>query len=150
MSVTLQEATERLLAAGIRITRQRELILHYVYGEKALSHPSAEQLFEAIYADYPKLVSLPTIYKNLRVLKQLELLKEFYIGQSGIARYDKLLHPHHHLHCTCCGTISDEVTSVWMKQEAPAGFRVDHIYMEISGICEACSTKQRKELAIAI
>ncbi|ULL18650.1 transcriptional repressor [Paenibacillus sp. H1-7] len=150
MNVTLQYASERLVEEGIRITRQRELILQYVYGEKALSHPSAEQLFETIYADHPKVVSLPTVYKNIRVLRQLGLLNELYIGQNGIARYDKLLHPHHHLHCTCCGSISDVVPALWIQQEAPAGFQVDHVYVEISGTCESCRAKQSSNLAIAM
>lgn len=149
MNVTIEEAVERLKASGIRMTAQRELILDYLYAR--LSHPSAEELYEAIYADYPKVVSITTIYNNMRVLRDLGLVKEFYMRQTGIARYDTNVLPHHHLYCKQCGSVTDytEELSLPIIEENP-DFQAQSMFLEITGICRACTVPQQRTRGIAI
>ncbi|WP_281883637.1 Fur family transcriptional regulator [Paenibacillus sp. YYML68] len=158
MKVTRNEAIQKLKELGIRMTTQRELLLHYLY--ERLSHPSAEQLYEAIYADYPKVVSITTVYNNLRLLREQRLVKEFYIHHTGTARYDTNVQPHHHLYCTSCHSVTDYAAAGSLPtlasgrlepvQELPPGFITEQVYLEISGMCEACSQPQplRREIAI--
>ncbi|MEK8130641.1 Fur family transcriptional regulator [Paenibacillus filicis] len=136
-SVMIGEAEDKLKGAGIRMTVQRQLILEYLFAR--LSHPSAEQLYEAIYADYPKVVSITTIYNNMRVLRELGLVKEFYIHSSGTTRYDTNVQPHHHLYCLQCGGITDYMASAPLQGRIGDGFEASAAYVEISGICQDCS-----------
>ncbi|WP_159881974.1 Fur family transcriptional regulator [Paenibacillus puerhi] len=136
-SVTLKKAEQRLEVAGIRMTAQRRLITEYLFVR--LSHPSAEQLYEAIYADYPKVVSITTIYNNMRVLRDLGLVKEFYIHHSGTTRYDTNVRPHHHLYCVQCGSIDDYTESAPLQGRIGPGFQASGAYVEISGTCQSCS-----------
>ena len=142
MKITYRQAYDKLAAEGIRMTHQRQLILTFLY-EKSLSHPSAEALFDAIYAEHPKVVSRPTVYKNLHLLQSFDLLKALYIGHNPVARYDIHVLPHHHLHCLHCGSVSDYEGSLPMAHSAIPGFRAEQVYMEISGVCEACQRLQR-------
>jgi len=143
-NVTVREAEEKLKAAGIRMTVQRQLILDYLFGK--LSHPSAEQLYEAIYADYPKVVSITTIYNNMRLLRDLGLVKEFYKHTSGITRYDTNIRPHHHLCCIQCGGIDDYMPAGPIQGRIGRGFQAAEAYVEISGICESCSAPRTSRL----
>ncbi|OXM84294.1 Fur family transcriptional regulator [Paenibacillus rigui] len=151
MNLTYGNAYDRLTAEGIRMTHQRKIILDYLY-ERRVSHPTAEELFEAIYVQFPKVVSRPTIYKNIHLLQSFGLLKACYIAHSPIARYDTRVLPHHHLHCTYCGSISDLEGGVVVPHATIPGFQAESVYMEISGICEACSRTLpgQKEWALAM
>ena len=53
---------------GCRLTPQRLALLRIL--SKSAGHPSAEQIFEQIRADYPT-TSLATIYKTLSLLKDM-------------------------------------------------------------------------------
>ncbi|MGG1599416.1 Fur family transcriptional regulator [Paenibacillus naphthalenovorans] len=140
MQITINDAIRHLQAANIRMTKQRELILEHLYLK--LSHPTAEELFESIYAAYPKYVSMTTIYKNLRTLKELGLLKDFHTHHGDILRYDTNTEPHHHLYCVHCGKIQDFTAALPALAEFGDGFRPENAYLEVSGICDSCEQLQ--------
>lgn len=148
MITTMNDAIRHLQAANIRMTTQRQLILEHLYLK--LSHPTAEELFESIYADYPKDVSMTTIYKNLRTLKELGLLKDFHILHGDVTRYDTNTAPHHHLYCVHCGTITDFAAAVPDLKEISDGFRPQSAYLEVSGICHACEQLHGQHFKVAI
>ncbi|MCZ8522125.1 MULTISPECIES: Fur family transcriptional regulator [Paenibacillus] len=142
MTILPKEASQAMVRSGTRMTAQRQLILEYLF--EKLSHPSAEEIHKAIYRDYPKVVSITTIYNNLRTLKELGLVREFYLHHSGVARYDTRLGHHHHLVCGECGRIED-----WLGP-APSpvmqgytlgddGFQPENFTMEIRGTCRNCA-----------
>jgi Fur family transcriptional regulator, peroxide stress response regulator len=138
----MNEAAATLTSSGIRMTVQRQLILEYLYTR--LSHPSAEELYLSIYRDYPKEVSMPTIYKNLRVLTTLGLLQEFHLHHSAVARYDTNLTPHHHLVCQLCGKVTDlpQEAARPMLEGLGLPFQPSGMYLEISGSCSECGKAQ--------
>ena len=148
MPITIHEATERLKASGVRMTTQRQLLLEALY--QKLSHPSAEQVYELLYAEHPKVVSLTTVYNNIRALKELGLLREFYIHHSGIARYDTHVEPHHHLICVHCGTIQDYTPAAPLQVEQPDGFSTERAYVELFGTCEDCREANRQGRGVAV
>ncbi len=73
---------------------------------KSEGHPSAEQIFEQIKADYPT-TSLATIYKTLSLLKDVGEVFEVTFAGIG-SHYDgNKPDPHPHLICTEGGQILD-------------------------------------------
>ena len=51
--------------AGLKYSRQREAVLVYLRSTK--SHPTAEQVYQKIREEFPK-ISLGTVYRNLNLL----------------------------------------------------------------------------------
>ncbi|PZE22305.1 Fur family transcriptional regulator [Paenibacillus xerothermodurans] len=138
MENTIDEALRIFASSGIRMTSQRELLLRVLYLKT--SHPTAEELYNAINAEHPGVLSRTTVYNNLRALKGVGLVKEFYLHNSGAARYDTNTTPHHHLCCTCCGRIQDYTGTAAEHVQAASieGFRAESVYKEISGVCGQC------------
>ncbi|AEI46294.1 Fur family transcriptional regulator [Paenibacillus mucilaginosus] len=147
MTILLKDASQAMVRSGTRMTAQRQLILEYLF--EKLSHPSAEEIHKAIYKDYPKVVSITTIYNNLRTLKELGLVREFYLLNSGVARYDIRLGHHHHLVCGECGRIEDWLGPAPSPVQPGAplgdhGFLPESFTMEIRGTCQSCANSGGK------
>ncbi|HOB35558.1 MAG: transcriptional repressor [Firmicutes bacterium] len=86
-----------------RNTKQRQLILEVLRGTTA--HPTADWVYQQVRAVLPN-VSLGTIYRNLGVLKEQELIQEVrYPGSQ--ARFDGNPEPHYHFFCLNCDRIED-------------------------------------------
>ncbi len=100
----LEQMIRLLKEKGCRLNPQRLAILRIL--AKSEGHPSAEQIYEQIRADYPK-TSLATIYKTLSLLKNVGEVLEITFASSG-SRYDgNKPYPHPHVICTRCGQILD-------------------------------------------
>jgi Fe2+ or Zn2+ uptake regulation protein len=80
---------------GLRRTRQRELVYHELLASK--SHPTAEELFDAVRARDRRL-SLATVYNTLDVLVERGLARRVPALCSGPSRFDADLS--HHAHVT--------------------------------------------------
>ena len=92
-----------LKGKGCRLTPQRLAMLQIL--AKSAGHPSAEQIYEQIRADYPT-TSLATIYKTLNLLKNMGEVFEVTFGVES--HYDgNKPYPHPHVICTQCGQILD-------------------------------------------
>ena len=79
---------------GGRLTPQRLAMLRII--AKSEGHPSAEQIYEQIKADFPT-TSLSTIYKTLSLLKDLGEVLELNLASVG-SRYDgNTPYPHPHV-----------------------------------------------------
>ena len=60
--------------AGLKYSRQREAVLVYLRSTK--SHPTAEQVYQKIREEFPK-ISLGTVYRNLNLLADCgEILRD--------------------------------------------------------------------------
>jgi Fur family peroxide stress response transcriptional regulator len=104
-------------------------------------HPSAEQIFERIKADFPT-TSLATIYKTLSLLKEMGEVLELAFPHLG-SRYDgNRPYPHPHVICSRCGKILDpEFTSMAEISEEMArqtGYRITHHQLNFFGLCPKC------------
>jgi len=89
----LAAAPERLLAAGLRPTRQRVALAALLFGEGD-RHITAERLFEeAIAADMP--VSLATVYNTLHQFTAVGLLREIAVDGARVY-FDTNVTDHHH------------------------------------------------------
>lgn len=89
----LRRLRSRLMAAGMRPTRQRVALGGLLFG-KGDRHVTAEKLFEeALAADLP--VSLATVYNTLHQFTDVGLLREIAVDGARIY-FDTNVSEHHH------------------------------------------------------
>lgn len=88
------QTAERLLAAGLRPTRQRLALAKLLFEDGDHRHVTAEQLHgEAVGANIP--VSLATIYNTLNQFRDAGLLRELVV-EPGSTYFDTNIDDHHH------------------------------------------------------
>jgi len=76
----LEESITELRKAGVRITPQRQAIIRYLISSH--THPTADEIYQALSPDFPN-ISVATIYNNLRVFKNIGLVKELTYGDAS-------------------------------------------------------------------
>jgi Fur family transcriptional regulator, peroxide stress response regulator len=94
---------QALESAGWRFTRQRAAVYDYLCAAKC--HPTAEEVFDAVRHDIPK-ISLATVYKALEALVDCRLANKL-TASDGPARYDLHDSEHYHLRCLKTGKVCD-------------------------------------------
>ena len=121
-----------------RKSKQRELVLKVLTGTK--SHPDAEWIYEQARREMPG-ISLGTVYRNLRLLKERGEVQEILSGTSG-SRYDATVDNHYHLRCLSCGSVIDIDVPVRQdinfEVERATGFSISHHHLEFHGFCPSC------------
>ena len=135
----LEQMIRVLKDKGCRLTPQRLTILRIL--SKSEGHPSAEQIFEQIRADYPT-TSLATIYKTLSLLKHVGEVFEVNFASLG-SHYDgNKPYPHPHLICTKCGQILDPefgpVAGISQEIARQTGYKITHQQLNFFGLCPQC------------
>ncbi|HCY7470630.1 TPA: peroxide-responsive transcriptional repressor PerR [Staphylococcus aureus] len=137
----LEESIASLRQAGIRITPQRQAILRYLISSH--THPTADEIYQALSPDFPN-ISVATIYNNLRVFKDIGIVKELTYGDSS-SRFDFNTHNHYHIICEQCGKIVDfqypQLNEIERLAQHMTDFVVTHHRMEIYGVCKECQDK---------
>ena len=129
-----------LRGVGLRLTGPRRLVLDVVRGTD--THPTAEAVHQMVRRRLPR-VSLGTVYRNLRLLVALGLVKEL---PGPHARFDGNLSDHHHFTCLACGRIADvdgpltepHSRALVSRVASSGGFSVTHHRIEFYGRCAAC------------
>ncbi len=130
---------------GSRATRQRRAILEVLRTTRA--HPTAEAILLEVRKTLPR-VSMGTVYRNLRLLRDMGEITELSYGRS-LSHYDGFVNPHYHLHCTVCDKVQDLDYQLPRKlnnkvAELTQWEIVGHS-LEFEGICTTC----RRSLARA-
>ncbi|ENH96596.1 Fur family transcriptional regulator [Gracilibacillus halophilus YIM-C55.5] len=138
----LQEAIDKLKSSGVRITPQRHAVLEFLLN--ADTHPTADDIYKALEGKFPNM-SVATVYNNLRVFREIGLVRELTYGDSS-SRFDCNTEKHYHIICESCGKIVDfhypSLDEVESLAEQITGFDVSHHRMEVYGECQEC--KQEK------
>src|ERR1700730_6060811 len=141
MAVTqnyLKEALETLKENGVRITPQRHAILEYLIN--SMSHPTADEIYKSLEGKFPNM-SVATVYNNLRVFKEVGLVKELTYGDAS-SRFDYVTSQHYHVICEKCGKIVDFPYGGLEQLEEEAakttGFVINSHRLEIYGVCPEC------------
>jgi len=119
------------------MTKQRELITGIVNSSR--NHPTAAEIYIEARQKMPS-IAVGTVYRNLKLLTSSgEIRKLSFPGQPE--RYDRIEHPHGHLHCVTCGGINDFEISPTLRDEilAHAGERVISCDVTINYICDECA-----------
>ena len=121
-----------------RKSKQKEAILRVV--KHTTSHPTAEWVYEQVRQEIPT-ISLGTVYRNLRLLKQDGEILE--LSLAGItSRFDGNAQNHYHFRCEQCGQVFDvnELPDKAMddKVAQKTGFKITHHWLEFRGLCKDC------------
>jgi len=95
---------QTLLEHGVKPTAQRMVVAEYVL--KTHSHPTAEQVLEAVSGKLPLPLSRATVYNTLNCLVEAGVIREVFT-EPGATRYDANLSDHHHFVDTKTGKIYD-------------------------------------------
>ena len=127
---------------GRRMTPQREAILAYLAART--DHPSVRQIHRELSPRVPSL-SLATVYKTLKLLKELDEVLELGFPEGG-NRYDgNKAYPHPHVICVKCKKIIDPELSTLedMAEEIAreTGFRILEHRLDFFGLCGDCGDK---------
>ena len=134
----LRDAIGQLKESGVRITPQRHAVLEYLL--QAEIHPTADDIYKALEGKFPNM-SVATVYNNLRVFREIGLVRELTYGDSS-SRFDYNTSEHYHIICDACGKIVDfhypRLDEVESLAEKVTGFDVSHHRMEIYGVCSNC------------
>lgn len=128
---------------GWRMTPQRETILTTFKDLTEGEHLSAEDLREVL-KDQGEEVSLSTIYRNLKLMARMGILRELELAE-GHKRYElnqPSPHHHHHLICVRCNkTIefkNDSVLKVGAKTAEKSGYHLLDCQLTIHAVCPTC------------
>jgi Fur family ferric uptake transcriptional regulator len=133
---------DRILAAGERITPQRDVIAGVL--EAAARPLSASELCEAVQRLDPG-IGRATVFRTLAALEQAGIVEQLSLPgeRSGYLLCATAGH-HHHLVCQHCHTVSDlpeEAVGPFLSTiERDHGFRVDHASFSLYGTCGACAS----------
>ncbi len=134
----LQRAIDTLKESGVRITPQRHAVLDYLLN--SMVHPTADEIYKALEGRFPNM-SVATVYNNLRVLREIGLVRELTYGDSS-SRFDCKTTDHYHIICEECDKIVDfhypTLDEVESLAEQVTGFKVSHHRLELYGVCEEC------------
>jgi Fur family transcriptional regulator, peroxide stress response regulator len=124
-----------------RRTPQRLAILKFLEGN--LSHPSAEDVYNALLPQFPML-SLATVYNTLDALRELGEVVEV-VGGTFKKRYDPVVRRHHHLVCVGCGKIADipEKFNPVLADKDKMGYQVIRSQVDFHGLCPDCQSRNQ-------
>lgn len=135
----LQVAIETLKKSGVRITPQRHAVLEYLL--TSMSHPTADEIYKALEHKFPNM-SVATVYNNLRILREIGLVRELTYGDDS-SRFDSNMNEHYHIICEECGKIVDfhypTLDEIESLAEKVSGFEISHHRMELYGKCKDCA-----------
>jgi len=125
-----------------RSTEQRRLILGIM--RQAEGHLDADEIYQQARKKWPS-ISLSTVYRNLQLLKELELVEEHQL--DGMRRYyeSTLRFKHHHLVCLGCGRIFEfncpSTERLKSKIRREEGFKVTDAEVRLAGYCPECQQR---------
>jgi Fe2+ or Zn2+ uptake regulation protein len=138
-------ALSALRTEGLRITRPRRSVVE-------LLEKSSQPLTPAAVHDALKRrridIDLASVYRTLAVLEGRGLTHRLSAVEGVVRCEDPRLFSacHHHRICVLCGEVREfRCSPEQLRQfDAPvqAGFRVEGHRLELTGCCEACSTRK--------
>lgn len=124
-------------------THQRQVIYEAVMSLPG--HPNPEDIYARVRKKVPS-ISLATVYKNIRTFLNSGMLQEVSL-HHGSLRVEANHHPHHHLVCVSCKSITDldaaSLGPLRFRQALPHGFQVKRVSVDVLGVCAACSGKAK-------
>jgi len=128
-----------LRAEGKRVTSQRALLLRIIQGSSG--HLDADEIYRQAREHDPR-ISLSTVYRTLKLLKELGLVEEFHFDEEH-HHYEMAADTvHYHLVCTECGRIVEfqspllDELAAELKREH--GFALERLQIDGLGRCQEC------------
>ncbi|MFH1739323.1 MAG: transcriptional repressor [bacterium] len=120
------------------MTRQRQVILEEI--KKTSSHPTATQVYELVKRRLPR-ISLGTVYRNLEVLSECEMVQKIALGNSE-RRFDGETTDHYHIRCIQCGQVDDipvkPIITLGAGPHKIEDYEITGYCLEFTGLCPRC------------
>lgn len=134
-------------AHGKRLTPERSFILKKIYEQKA--PVDIHTLYEMVCKEEGQ-VALSTIYNNLALLIDAQLVRRIDLVNGAMAFFEKTLgvEPHGYVVCQHCGKIKTlQISKVKeiMADQLPKSFLITDFNLQVNGLCKKCQTALRKE-----
>ncbi len=128
-----------------RDTEQRKEILDLI--KSRTDHLTAEYIYKRLKKKFRRL-SLGTVYRNLKALKEKGLVWELDFG-GGLSYFDGLTSPHYHFICNYCQKVFNiripAIKELDYKVRELTGFQVDFHRLEFFGLCDICKEKSKRK-----
>ncbi len=137
----------------LKVTQQRLLVLELMAAHPG-EHLTAEDIYELARERCPE-IGLATVYRNLQVLVDLQLLDKLSLD-DGFTRYElsqlpgeeqEKHHRHHHAICSGCGAVfsfeEDLLDTLEQSLCERLGFVVTDHEVKLYGYCRSCREKQK-------
>lgn len=142
---TTGKLTQALSERGIRMTRQRRVILQVM--DDAEQHLDVDQIFERAQRVDPE-VHLVTVYRTVDLLKKHGLIDELdLLHLRGDRHYYETHGPRDHIHVAClkCGKVREFESRLYEQLksqiERDFGMKVTVSRTEVGGYCAECLAK---------
>ena len=120
---------------------QRIAIMDYLLTHR--THPTAEEVFEALVPDIPTL-SKTTVYNTLNLFVSQGAAAHIAIDPRG-SRFDGDTSVHGHFFCTKCGALHDVFFASPPVLPLPeGGHAAECAQIYYKGICASCAGKREK------
>jgi Fur family transcriptional regulator, stress-responsive regulator len=134
--------SERLRAAGLRVTQPRLAILEVVHADP---HISADQVAERVRTQIGA-VSTQAVYDTLNTLTEHRILRRFEPAGSSMRFETNDGDNHHHLVCRQCGSVTDVPCAVGSipcaVPDDTQGFLVEEAEVTYWGLCPVCAASR--------
>jgi len=134
---------ERQQLKGQRVTHQRRLLLDLLRHSEG--HLDADELYRLAKEREPRL-SLSTVYRSLRLFKELGLVEERHFIEEHHHYEAKGETEHHHLVCLGCGAVIefDHPLTDMMKEKVSkqSGFEIVGAQVYMEGYCQRCQRRR--------
>lgn len=128
---------------GRPVTTQRSLLLKLI--SESGRHLNADELYQRAKKREPR-ISLATVYRNLKLFKELGLVAESSLDNTHSYYEMKGASEHHHLVCLGCGQVIDFDSPFIAKAldeiEREKKFNVTSVQLKIEGYCLKCKQKK--------
>jgi Fur family transcriptional regulator, ferric uptake regulator len=141
-SETTGHLTKTLSERGIRLTRQRRLILQVM--DEAEQHLDVDQIFDRAKR-IDSGVHLVTVYRTIELLKKQGLIDELdLLHLRGDRHYYETHGPRDHIHVAClrCGKVREFESRLYEQLksqiEKDFGMKVTISRTEVGGYCAEC------------
>ena len=128
----VQTAFERCRSLGMRLSRQRRMVLDLLWSEA--SHLSARDIFERLNAKGRR-IGHTSVYQNLEALQSAGVIE--CLDRANGRLYGYRSDPHSHLTCLDSGAIED--IDVTLPQELldqidnATGYRIESYTLQLNG-----------------
>jgi Fur family transcriptional regulator, ferric uptake regulator len=141
---SLEAIISSLRSGGLRLTSQRESILHIFYHLPEGEHLSAEELLQRVQATDETDISLATAYRTLKLLASVGVLRELDFAEDH-KHYEFIRNPespHHHIICVSCGGTdefeSPEALQLAQSLASQQRFQLTDVQIKLFGLCPDC------------
>lgn len=120
-------------------TRQRRLLLDLL--RNSTEHLDAKGLYRKV-VERDQNISLATVYRNLRLFKELGLIEERHLDEIHCFYEIKGDEEHYHMICSACGNVvefhSPHVKKMIQEVRANTDFDVTKAVLYLEGYCSKC------------